>query len=148
MLRELHSVERPRERLARLGPEALSEAELLALLLRTGYKGRGVTQVAGDVLRAVPEGLDRAGYPSLAGLKGVGPSRAAALVAAFELGRRRRGVDDGRPVLDSAARVFERVPREPRRSRKEHLLAFYLNARNQLLHQEIISIGTLSASLV
>jgi DNA repair protein RadC len=57
LLRDLHPVERPRERLARSGPEALSDAELLALVLRTGYAGRAVTEVAADALRALPGGL-------------------------------------------------------------------------------------------
>lgn len=148
LLRDLHPVERPRERLARSGPEALSDADLLALVLRTGYKGRAVTQVAADALKALPGGLGKAGYRDLARLKGVGPSRAAALVAAFELARRAGSGSDGRPVLDSPGRVLEQVPQAVRSGKKEHLLAFYVNARSQLIHQETVSIGTLSASLV
>lgn len=148
LLRDLHPVERPRERLERCGPEALSDAELLALVLRTGYKGRAVTEVAADALRALPGGLGKAGFSDLSRLKGVGPSRAAALVAAFELARRAGGAGDARPVLDSPARVLDQIPAAVRAGKKEHLLAFYVNARSQLVHQETVSIGTLSASLV
>src|SRR5687767_13865969 len=110
LLRDIHPVERPRERLARVGAEALSDAELLSLILRTGYKGRGVTSVAQDALRALPQGLGKATYAELARVKGIGASRAAALIAAFELARRAAGAADGRPALDSPARVFEQVP--------------------------------------
>lgn len=147
-LRDLHPVERPREKLARCGPEALSDQELLALVLRTGYAGRGVMDLSASVLGEFPEGLAGAGYEALRRVKGVGASRAAALVASFELARRFCGKQDPRPVLDSPARVLQAVPEAVRAGRKEHLLAFYLNARSVLVHQETVSIGTLSASLV
>lgn len=147
-LRDLHPVERPREKLARCGPEALSDQELLALVLRTGYAGRGVMDLSASVLEAFPAGLAGAQYAALRRVKGVGASRAAALVASFELARRFCGKQDPRPVLDSPARVLQAVPEAVRGGRKEHLLAFYLNARSQLVHQETVSIGTLSASLV
>ena len=148
LLRDLHPVERPRERLWRCGPEALSDEELLAVVLRTGYRGKSALEVSAAALRALPQGLTKAGLNELSKLKGVGPSRAAALAAAFELGRRGAAAGDGRPVLDSPSRVLEHVPADVRTGRKEHFLAFYLNARSQLLHRETVSIGTLSASLV
>jgi DNA repair protein RadC len=146
-LHDLHPVERPREKLGRCGPEALSDQELLALILRTGYAGRGVMDLAAGVLKDFQD-LAGAGFKALRRVKGVGASRAAVLVAAFELARRFSGKRDHRPRLDSPARVLEAVPQSVREGRKEHLLAFYLNARSQLLHQETVSIGTLSASLV
>ncbi|MBI5241482.1 MAG: hypothetical protein HY926_13500, partial [Elusimicrobia bacterium] len=148
LLRDLHPVERPREKLASSGPEALSDQELLALVLRTGYAGRGVMDLSASLLEGFPAGLGAAGYEALRRVKGVGASRAAALVAAFELARRFSGRQDPRPVLDSPVRVLQAVPEAVRAGRKEHLLAFYLNARSQLVHQETVSIGTLSASLV
>ena len=147
-LRDLHPVERPREKLERSGPEALSDQELLALVLRTGYAGRSVMDLASALLAEFPGGLPEAGFASLRRVKGVGTSRAAALVASFELARRFSGKEDLRPTLDSPGRVMQAVPEEVRAGRKEHLLAFYLNARSQLVHQETVSIGTLSASLV
>jgi len=148
LIHDMHPVERPREKLERLGPEALSEAELLALILRTGYAGRGVTELAEELLTAFPEGLGRAGFQSLKRFKGMGESRAAAVAACWELARRHSGAPDARPVLDSAQRVAQHIPAAVRSGRKEHFVAFYLNARSQLLHFETVSIGTLSASLV
>ncbi len=130
--------ESPREKLERACAEALSDAELLSIL---------VGDAAQAVLGAFPQGLDGADHRELCRLKGVGRRRAAALTAALELGRRLRG-PDARPVLDRPDRVAEQVPFATRCARKEHFLAYYLNARSQLVHAETVSIGTLSASLV
>ena len=146
LLRELHRVERPRERLESLGAEALSDRELVALVIGTGYGGASVMEVADAVLKACPDGA--ADLKRLRSVKGVGDSRAAALTASFELGRRFARSFDPRPVLDSPAKVAQHVPPSVRKASRENFLGFYLNARSQLLHVETISIGTLSASLV
>ncbi|MBI4375574.1 MAG: DNA repair protein RadC [Elusimicrobia bacterium] len=147
-LHDLHRVQRPREKLASRTAEALSDEELLALLLRTGYRGRGVLELSSALLKAFPGGLDRAAFDELASIKGMGPSRAAAVVACFELGRRWLGRLDHRPVLDRPENVMAQIPPVVLGGRKEHFLAFYLNARGQLIQKETVSIGTLSASLV
>lgn len=137
--------ERPREKLARRGAEALSDAELVALLLRTGSAGRSALEVAEGLLREIPEGAG-AGFARLRRVRGVGPVRAGVLVAAAELGR--RGRPDPRPVVDTARAAAGLIPAAVRAARKEHFLVLCLNARRQLVHQETISVGTLSASLV
>lgn len=137
--------ERPREKLARRGAEALSDAELIALLLRTGGRGRSALEVAEDLLREMPEGAG-AGFSRLRRVRGVGPVRAAVLSAAAELSRRSR--PDPRPVVDSARAAVGLVPAAVRGARKEHFVVLCLNARRQLVHQETVSVGTLSASLV
>ena len=146
-LRELHRVERPRERLESAGPGALSDRELVALLLGTGTRGKNVLELSEAVLAACPDGLARASLDELSTVEGVGPARAAALVAALELGRRAAQPAE-KPRLDRPERVLAAVPDEVLRARKEHLLGFYLDARSQLLGRETVSIGTLSASLV
>ncbi len=137
--------DRPREKLARKGPEALSDAELLALLLRTGGRGRTALDLAESLLRDLPEGAD-AGFARLRRVAGVGPVRAASLAAAAELARRKR--PDPRPVIDTPAAAAAHAPGEVRTARKEHFVVFCLNARRQLAHRETVSVGTLSASLV
>lgn len=146
---DLHPCERPRERLAARGAAALGDDELLALALRTGNAGRGALDLARDLLAAHPDGgLGRLGYARLAELEGLGTGRAAALAASFELARRWRTPEErALPRVDSPARVWERL--EPLRTeRKEHFVGLYLDACNGLLHQETVSIGTLTASLV
>ncbi|OGR87870.1 MAG: hypothetical protein A3J74_06345 [Elusimicrobia bacterium RIFCSPHIGHO2_02_FULL_57_9] len=99
------------------------------------------------VLKNFPQ-LHRVDYLSLKRFKGMGESRSAAVVAGFELARRFAEPRDGRPVLDCATRVLEMFPPGVRCGRKEHFIAFFLNARRQMLACETISIGTLSTSLV
>ena len=82
-------VDMPREKLERLGPEALRDEELLAILLRTGYEGRNVLEVAGAILRKhSPPELMEMKLEALIRIKGIGRAKAAGLVAGFELSRR------------------------------------------------------------
>ena len=148
LIRDMAVVERPRERLGKLGAQALKADELLALVLRTGYKGHGAVEVAREILGkfSIPQLL---GMPmaNLSALRSMGESRAAALLAAAELVRRADlGAESTFPVLKSVADVTAQAI-DIRDKKKEYLLAFFLNARHQLIAREIISIGTLTASL-
>ncbi len=148
LIQDLAAVERPRERLAKLGAAGLKAEELFALVLRTGYRGHGAVDVARQILSRYPlPELLALSFSELSTLRGVGESRAAALLAAVEL-TRRAGQECGprlpaiQSVSDAAAQAFE-----IRAKKKEYLLAFFLNARRQLIAKETISIGTLTASL-
>jgi len=146
---DLHRVERPRERLLSRGAQALSDEELLAAVLRTGYAGRGVLELARDLVRSHPGGeLGRMPTAELSRIKGMGPSRACALAAAIELGRRWDGRNSSQgTALDSPRRVFTEFG-DLREKKKEHFVAFYVDALSCLIHKETVSIGTLTASLV
>lgn len=146
-LSDFHRVERPREKLEQRGPAVLKDEELLALLLRTGYVGKNVVELSRDLLRKHPDGaLKKLDFKTLRSIKGVGVSRAATLVAAFELAQRFSD-DPQQAVLDAPSRAAERLE-WMRDKRQEHFAAIYLNARHQAVHQETVFIGTLSASLV
>lgn len=138
--------EPPRERLARLGAAALRDEDLLALLLRSGSMRESVFALAARVLKTFPlRTLATQPLGTLARLPGMGPSLAGTLVAAFELGRR-GSQESAYPrlatVQDVAAQALE-----IRTKKKEYLLAFLVNARQELIAKEVISIGTLTASL-
>lgn len=146
---EVAQVELPRERLARHGVEALRDCELLAILLGTGYRGHNVMQVAQAVLDRHPkEELIAMRLEELSRLKGLGKVKAATLVAAFELAR--RGLQLGMGIMPAISTPAETVHllAEIKDQRKEFFLCLYLNARNQVIHKEVISIGSLSASIV
>lgn len=145
----MHPVERPRERLLRLGPQNLSDEELLAILLRSGYVGRSALELARELLGRRPgAGLAQSSVEELRRLKGMGLSRAAAVAAAAELGRRWALEDCAAgPTFEDPRRVWENL-HELRGKRQEHFVALYLNARYLLIHRETVSIGTLTASLV
>lgn len=142
-------VDMPREKLERLGPEALRNEELLAILLRTGYEGKNVLEVAGTILRKhSPEKLLEMDLESLTRIKGIGRAKAAGLVAAFELSR--RALNQGIGIAPSISRPVDVVSMvaDIKDRRKEYFVAVFLNARNQVICRETVSVGSLNASLV
>ena len=142
-------VDLPRERLTRYGVEALRDYELLAIVLGTGYSGHNVIAVSRAILGEHPaEHLTQMSYQQLRQLKGLGKVKAASLIAAFELAR--RGLGQGMGVLPAITNPTEAVAllTEIKDQPKEFFMCLYLNARNQVIHKEIISIGSLSASIV
>jgi DNA repair protein RadC len=139
----------PRERLLRCGVEALRDEELLAVMLGTGYRGRHVLEVAHGILEQFPkEQLVELELAQLCRIKGVGQVKAAQILAAFELARRGLGKGLGmRSVISCPADALPLLE-EIRDQRREHFLCLYLNARNQVIFREVVSIGSLSASIV
>ena len=141
----------PRERLAALGPEALSDAELIALLLRTGDGRRDALALGAALLQRHNglAGLAAAAASELVHEQGVGPAKSAALVAALELGRRSatRRLRSGDPVRGPAD-VFRHFHARLRDARHERFLLVLLDGRHRMLREVVISQGTLTASLV
>jgi len=141
----------PRERLAALGPEALSDAELLALLLRTGAAGLSAREAAQALLRRHGglRGLSRAALADLRGQTGVGEAKAAALLAAFELGRRiastRLRPGDAIRSPGDVHRHFHPLLRD---APHERFLVLLLDGRHRVIRPVLTSQGTLTASLV
>jgi len=144
----LHRIEKPREKLARGGPGALKDEELLAILLRTGYKGKDVLTLSRELVRKHPgKQLFELSFEELAKIKGVGDTRAATLLAAWELARRHSGSGDEAASVQTPKDVCQHLA-EIRDRKKENFVVLYLDTRNRLAHKEFVSIGTLNASLV
>jgi len=121
----------------------------LAILLRTGREGKSVLEVADEILKKHKmKRLVGLGFDELAKIKGIGPAKACQILAAFELAKRALAVEDNNlPAINSAKDAVAHL-QELRTAKKEHFVVLYLNARNQLVHKETISIGTLNANLV
>lgn len=148
-IKDLPKTARPREKLARTKPANIKDEELLAILLATGYKGKNAIELAKYLLKkhTLPK-LLTLNYESLVNLKGLGPAKAANLKAAFELCQ--RGLKIGSPTritIDNAKDTFAQVA-ALRDKKQEHLVALFLNARNELLAKETIAIGTLTENLI
>jgi DNA repair protein RadC len=143
--------DRPRERLDALGPTALSDVELIALLLRTGDRGRDVMAVATSLLehRGGLQGLSRASSRELSSCNGIGPAKSASVRAALEIGRRLAGrrLRAG-ALIGSPADVYRHFHPSLRDERQERFFVILLDARHRVLRSEAISQGTLTASLV
>ena len=143
----------PRELMASRGAETLTDAELVALVLRSGSGGPGASAV--EIGRAVMERfptcaeLDRATLRELSGARGLGPAKAASLKAALELGRRLMA-GDGRPRPRFASSREVAAHFSPRlfNLAREVFLAVLLNARNELIRELTVSVGCLTGSLV
>jgi DNA repair protein RadC len=145
------SDERPRERLARLGPDALSAAELLAVLLGTGTRGRSALEVSQGLLEETG-GLRRLSSRTLgeiAAAHGLGAARAGRVMAAFALGRQVSQVRlPPGARFRSGAEIFRHYHGRLRDLRKEQFWAVLLDGKNRVLREERVSEGSLTASLV
>ena len=145
--------EGPRELLARRGPEALTDEQLIALLLRTGAPGRGASavDVGAGLLGSHGSlaGLDRASLRELRGARGLGPAKAASLKAAFELGRRLLAGDGrARARLSSSREVANHFTPRLFNLPREVFIAVLLNARNEPIREITVAVGCLTGSLV
>ena len=151
-IHDLPSEERPRERLLRLGSAALSNEELVSLLLRTGVPGESALDRARGLLTAHGglAGLSLLGPAELLQERGVGPTRACAIAAAVEIARRLPAEAlGGRDLLHSPDLVKEFLRRAQPDDAQERTGALFLNARNRLLRNDAeIYRGTLDRAVV
>jgi len=148
-IHDLPKVDRPRERLQRKGPGALRNSELLAILLGSGMPGRNVLEVAEHLLRKFgSKGLFEASFDDLRQVPGIGKVKAGQLLAAFELGKRiLLGQDEDAVTIESPEDVYQ-LSKRIHKAKKEHFLAYLLNARNVVVAEEQISVGTLTMAVV
>ena len=144
--------ERPRERLLKLGPEALSDAELLAIFLRVGIKGKSAVELAGDVLARFNGDLTRLGgadIKDIAGISGMGPAKAVQLKAALELARRAISADmHARDLLTTPAAVRDWLKLKLAGLDYEIFGALWLDSKNRLIAWEELFRGTLAQTSV
>jgi DNA repair protein RadC len=151
VLKDLPPDARPREKLLARGPASLADAELIALLLRTGVKGQSVLQLSqcllaefgglGALLQAEPDDLRR--------VKGLGPAKRAEMAAVLELARRSLAQELAqRPVFDSPKRVKDYLRLQIGHKPHEVFMVLFLDAQNRLLRAEEMFRGTLTQTSV
>lgn len=148
-IRELPPEDRPREKLARLGNGALSESEMLAILLGSGRKGQNVIELSRHILRTFGSlgALARASVQDLMAIKGIGPAKACQLAAAFGLGQRLTAETLIRTKIDTPALVYSLLGAEMRALSKESLRAVLLDTRYHLIKIADISLGSVNESV-
>jgi DNA repair protein RadC len=150
-LKDQPASERPRERLEALGPNALTNAELLAILLRTGLKGANAVEVGHQMIHqfGTLHSLAQASVQDLQAINGVGRDKAVTLVAAFTLARKLADELRGEsPVLDNPEAVANLMREHTRLLKAETFQVLLLNTRRRLIQQAKISDGTLDTLLV
>ncbi|MEN3013793.1 MAG: DNA repair protein RadC [Endomicrobiia bacterium] len=137
----------PREKLIKYNsPDKLKDEELLAIILRTGTKSNNVIELAKKLIKQYGKDLPFVSVNELKNFLNLGKARACSIVAAFELGK--RFLNGKKTYLYLKPQdVYERLS-DYRTAKKEHFFVFYLDTKNQEINFEIISIGTINASLV
>lgn len=149
-IKDIPKVDRPREKLKAKGPENLKDAELLAILLGSGYKGKNVLQLAKSILSKYPrKRLTSVSYDELIKTKGVNEAKVCTILAATELTKRalKYKDDETLPVIKSVRDVVaQSVYMRPKT--REHFQVLFLNARNEMIFKRKMFVGTLNANLV
>ena len=143
--------ERPRERLLRAGPEALSDAELLAILLRVGRRKSSALEVARDLLQHLGglRGIANRGLDELCGVSGIGPAKAAQVQAGIELGKRALAVPLSTGTrIGSSQDLFNHYYPLLRDLRHEVFKVILLDAKHTIIRETTVSEGSLTLSIV
>jgi DNA repair protein RadC len=148
-IREMPEEERPREKLMSRGAAALTDPELIAILLRTGVRGANAIEVGRELLAKYKSlgGLSRCTVKELAAIRGVGNAKAVQLVAAFGLGQRLARESFARKKINSPELVCDLVAAEMRTLHKESLRVILLDTRYHLLRIEEVSLGSINESI-
>ncbi len=144
-IRDMPDVDRPREKLIAKGAAALSDVELLAVLLGSGVKGVGVLDLSAKILRKLEGRLDRIDVVTLQSIEGIGQAKACQVVAAFELARRHlmkekiviREAEDVLPYLQGI-----------RDKKQEHFVCVSLNGAHEVIESRVITVGLLNTNQV
>lgn len=144
-IKDLPEFKRPREKLLERGPEALSDAELLAILLRTGVQGKSALDLAKAILESAKESLPRWGVEELCQIPGVGSAKACQIVAAFELARRfsqreRHVIKEPKDALPYVQQIADK--------KQEYFLCLTLNGAGEVIQTRIVTVGLLNSSQV
>lgn len=149
-VRDLPTEDKPREKLIAHGPDALTNGELLAVILGVGTRKEEVLTMASRVFREYGEKAiaDQTNPQKVSEALDIPISKASQIVASFELGRRFYSQRNGKPkTLRTPKEVWE-LTADMRELPKEQMLGLYLNSRYVLVHSEVVAIGTVDASIV
>ena len=148
-IHEFPTQERPRERLVKHGAQALSDAELLAVILRTGNKAENVLTLSRRLMRTHPlNKMRRAGVATLLSIKGIGPAKACQIVACFELARRVQSEQQQGKCITAAQDIVQLLGPQLSGLKQEHSVGVYLDARQRVLKLQTLFIGTLDMNVI
>ncbi|QSQ09528.1 hypothetical protein H0A61_01899 [Koleobacter methoxysyntrophicus] len=153
-IKDLPEGERPRERLLKYGAENLTDAELLAIIIRTGSRSETAINLSQRLLLG-EKGVNglrflvEASIEELSKIKGIGLAKAAQIKAAIEIGKRLASLSQSeRPVIKCPGDVRNLLMEEMRYLDKEYFKIILLNIKNQVIHVEDVSVGSLNSSIV
>jgi DNA repair protein RadC len=145
-IKNLENINKPREKLQKLGCKALKNYELMAVLLGTGVKGKDVISLSKELVRLFEKGFDTLELEKLLSIHGLGSAKASQILSAIELSKRFL-VKNHNQKITSAKDIYEEL-KAYKHKQQEYFIALYLDGANHLVNTEVISIGTLNQSLV
>ena len=149
-VKDLPEHDKPREKLLSVGPKNLDLSELVAILLGTGTKKEEVLSMSNRIIKEYGEKaiIHELDPKKLAGALDIPTTKACQIVVAFELGRRFFARSAGKPIfIRNSAQAYEHL-KDIAHSKKEQLRGLYLNSRHELIHDEVISVGSMTANVV
>lgn len=138
---------RPRERLQKEGASALSSAELLAVILKSGTKKENILEISNRIISKYGQNLAHCSLPQLQQHYGIGPARASQIIALFEL-YRRINYNQEKQKISSAKEVAALYLLKTQNLQKEHFIAIYLDTKNNIIADETVTVGILNSSLI
>jgi len=144
-IKNIPEFDRPREKMEKKGAKALSDLELLAVLLGSGIKGKDVFEVARDILKLAQSDFDNINLEKLRDIEGVGLAKACQIMAAIEFSKRFL-VKDGIKIKN--AEDVAKLTEELRAKKQEYFLSLTLDGASYLIQKRIVFIGTLNHSIV
>lgn len=151
-MKDMPEIERPREKVHRFGVTQLSNAELLAILINSGTRQETALGIANRLLARTTRGISELALFSmndLMQLPGIGHSKAAGLLASFELGRRMQlFVSDAKYRINSPQAAYDLVKSKLCHLEREVFMVLQLNIKNEVIFEEVVSQGTISSSIV
>jgi DNA repair protein RadC len=144
-IKDLPTFNRPREKMAAQGPEALSDAELLSVILGSGGRGKNVMQVAQSILRTLAKQREKIELKSLLAIEGIGLAKACQVIASLEFARRRFSNDlliikKAKDVLPLIMPIADK--------KQEHFICLSLNGANEVIGNRVVTVGLLNSSQV
>lgn len=145
-IKDRRKEDRPREKMAKYGPERLSDHELIMAVVGSGSGAADVSKIARDIKKLIAQKGSELTFDDLLEIKGMGLAKTTKFMAAFELWRRQFEVSE-RPIIDSPEKAVEQLA-DIRDKLQEYFVCLTLDGANRLIAKRIITIGTLTASLV
>jgi len=145
-INQLHTIDKPRERLLKYGLSSLKNYELIAIVLGSGVKGKDIIKLSREIERFFDTDFETIDLNSLQNIHGLGVAKASQILSAIELSRRYL-IKEPHKKISCANDVFEEL-KPYKNKQQEHFLALYLDGANNLYETRVITIGTLNQSLV
>ncbi|SKB29022.1 RadC family protein [Malaciobacter marinus] len=145
-IKNLENIDKPREKLKKLGADALKDYELMAILLGSGVKGKDVITLSKEIIKLFKSDFENISLETLLQTHGLGTAKACQIVSAISLSKRYL-IKNQNIKISNSNDVFEEL-KPYKNKQQEHFFTLYLDGANHLIETKVITIGTLNQSLV